>query len=87
MDGQRTGSAKKYLPYHNVLILHKSKKQTVKDQFVPLCNMVNKTISIFSVSRTETQSEDPAENENGNEISIGGYGDAHNDKIIAERLS
>ena len=31
MDGQRTGSAKKYLPYHNVLILHKSKKQTVKD--------------------------------------------------------
>ena len=32
MDGQRTGSAKKYLPYHNVLILHKSKKQTVKDQ-------------------------------------------------------
>jgi len=33
MGGQRIGSAKKNLPYHNILILHKSKKQTVKDQF------------------------------------------------------
>jgi hypothetical protein len=33
MDGQRIGSAKKIFPYHNALILHKSKKQTVKDQF------------------------------------------------------
>ena len=32
MDGQRIGSAKKYLPYHNALILHKSKNLTVKDQ-------------------------------------------------------
>jgi len=30
--GQRIGSAKKNLSYHNILILHKSKKQTVKDQ-------------------------------------------------------
>jgi sulfur relay (sulfurtransferase) complex TusBCD TusD component (DsrE family) len=33
MDGQRIGSAKKIFLYHNALILHKSKKQTVKDQF------------------------------------------------------
>jgi len=33
MDGQRIGSAKKIFPYHNALNLHKSKKQTVKDQF------------------------------------------------------
>jgi hypothetical protein len=32
MGGQRTGSAKKILPYHNALILQKSKKQTVKNQ-------------------------------------------------------
>jgi hypothetical protein len=32
MGGQLIGSAKKNLPYHNTLILHKSKKQTVKDQ-------------------------------------------------------
>jgi|GEM_PF-5970008 len=33
MGGQLIGSAKKKLTYHNTLILHKSKKQTVKDQF------------------------------------------------------
>ena len=32
MTGKLFGSAKKNLPYHNTLILHKSKKQTVKDQ-------------------------------------------------------
>ncbi len=32
MDGQQTGSAKKFLSYHNSLILHKSKNLTVKDQ-------------------------------------------------------
>jgi hypothetical protein len=32
MGRQRTGSAKKKLPYHNTLILHKSKNLTVKDQ-------------------------------------------------------
>jgi hypothetical protein len=32
MGEQLIGSAKKNLPYHNALILHKSKKQTVKDQ-------------------------------------------------------
>jgi hypothetical protein len=36
---------------------------------------------------TEPPSEDPAENENGNEINIGGYGDALNDKIKDEWLS
>ena len=33
MTTQRTGSAKKNSPYHNALILHKSKNLTVKDQF------------------------------------------------------
>ena len=33
MDGQRIGSAKKNMPYNNILILHKSEKQTVKDQY------------------------------------------------------
>jgi len=33
MTTKRTGSAKKNLPYHNALILHKSKNLTVKDQF------------------------------------------------------
>lgn len=33
MPAQRKGSAKRFFPYHNVLILHKSKNQTVKDQF------------------------------------------------------
>jgi len=32
MPSQQNGSAKRFLPYHNVLILHKSKNQTVKDQ-------------------------------------------------------
>jgi len=32
MAEQRFGSAKKNFPYHNALILHKNKKQTVKDQ-------------------------------------------------------
>ena len=32
MGAQRTGSAKKNLPYHNTLILQKSKNLTVKDQ-------------------------------------------------------
>jgi hypothetical protein len=32
MTTKRTGSAKKNLPYHNALILHKSKNLTVKDQ-------------------------------------------------------
>lgn len=32
MARKRIGSAKKNLYYHNALILHKSKKQTVKDQ-------------------------------------------------------
>jgi hypothetical protein len=32
MARQRTGSAKKNLYYHNALILHKSKKQTVENQ-------------------------------------------------------
>jgi len=32
MGAQRTGSAKKNLPYHNILILQKSKNLTVKDQ-------------------------------------------------------
>ena len=35
---------------------------------------------------TEPPSEDPAENENGNEINISGYGDALNDKIKGEWL-
>ena len=33
MSGQEIGSAKKNWPYHNALNLHKSKKQTVKDQY------------------------------------------------------
>jgi len=33
MPKQQNGSAKRFLAYHNVLILHKSEKQTVKDQF------------------------------------------------------
>ena len=41
MDGQRTGSAKKNLPYHNTLILHKSKNLTVKDQPEGICNHRN----------------------------------------------
>jgi len=32
MAKQRNGSAKKNLPYHNALILQKSKNLTVKDQ-------------------------------------------------------
>ena len=32
MVKQRTGSAKKIFYYHNPLILHKSKKQTVQNQ-------------------------------------------------------
>jgi len=36
MTTKRTGSAKKNLPYHNALILHKSKNLTVKDQLDPL---------------------------------------------------
>jgi len=32
MPKQQNGSAKRFLAYHNVLILHKSEKQTVKDQ-------------------------------------------------------
>ena len=36
---------------------------------------------------TEPPSEDPAANENGNDINIDGYGDALNDKIKGERLS
>jgi hypothetical protein len=33
MHAQQNGSAKKYLLYHNILILNKFKNQTVKDQF------------------------------------------------------
>jgi len=33
MATQRTGSAKENLYYHNALILHKIKKQTVKNQY------------------------------------------------------
>jgi len=32
MAAQRSGSAKKILPYHNILILQKSKNLAVKDQ-------------------------------------------------------
>jgi hypothetical protein len=32
MPKQQNGSAKRFLPYHNILILHKSKNYTVKDQ-------------------------------------------------------
>jgi hypothetical protein len=32
MHAQQNGSAKKYLLYHNILILNKFKNQTVKDQ-------------------------------------------------------
>ena len=50
MAGQRIGSAKKNLSYHNELILHKSKKQTVKDQSNYLQDTMNYSYYIFGSS-------------------------------------
>ena len=33
MSSQQNGSAKRFLPYHNNLILRNNKNQTVKDQY------------------------------------------------------
>jgi hypothetical protein len=47
MDGQRIGSAKKIFLYHNALILHKSKKQTVKDQLNTALHEINPLLTLL----------------------------------------
>lgn len=61
MDGQRTGSAKKYLPYHNTLILHKSKNLTVKDQL----NKIGASLRPLSLATTPNHKQKEKENEKG----------------------
>ena len=51
MGAQRTGSAKKNLPYHNTLILQKSKNLTVKDQLnTPTSDLIHEDRSQINLA-------------------------------------